>query len=156
MVISALLSFLGGSAFRMIWGEISAWATRKQEHDQEIARLTIQSTIEAERHARDLERIRLQKELEVQQVQVVGDVEVSKLEAAAFVEAMKAANKPTGVKWIDGWIGAVRPAAATLALMLWMLKLWQAGFVMGEWDQELVGAILGFFFADRSLSKRGK
>ena len=37
-MISALVSFLGGSVFRMLWGEISAWLTKAQDHKHEIER----------------------------------------------------------------------------------------------------------------------
>jgi len=30
------------------------------------------------------------------------------------------------------------------------------GFILSEWDKELVSAILGIYVADRSLGKRGK
>ena len=30
------------------------------------------------------------------------------------------------------------------------------GFILTEWDRELVGGILGIYIADRHLSKRGK
>ena len=32
-MFSALFSFLGGSVFRMIWGEISSFIEKKQEHN---------------------------------------------------------------------------------------------------------------------------
>jgi len=156
MILSALFSFLGGSAFRMIWGEIAAWANKRQEHAHEIERLKLEADMEAARHARDMERVRLQADLKVQEVKVVADAAVSQLEAQAFVEAMKNSQKPTGIKWVDAWNGTIRPAAATVALGLWLFSLVQAGFIPGEWDRELMGAILGFFFASRELAKRGK
>lgn len=155
-MISALFSFLGGSVFRMIWGEVANWMQRKQEHAHEIERLAAESKLEAERHERDMASIRLQHDLGVKEVQVKGDIEIAKTDATAFVEAIKAAAVPTGVKWVDAWNGSIRPAAATIALCLWVLALASAGFIAGDWDRELCGVILGFYFADRSLGKRGK
>ena len=57
---------------------------------------------------------------------------------------------------MDIWNGVIRPAAATLALVLWVGKLAAQGWKMDEWDITLAGTVLGFFFADRSLGKRGK
>ena len=34
-MFSALFSFLGGSVFRMVWGEVSTWVTAKQDHAHE-------------------------------------------------------------------------------------------------------------------------
>lgn len=155
-MFSALFSFLGGSVFRMIWGEVSDWVKKRQEHAQEMERMRLESGLEAERHQRDMARISLQHDLKVSEVKVVGDVEIGKLEATAFATAMKEAQKPTGIAWVDAWNGCIRPAAASIALGLWALALVQAGFITTDWDKELVGVILGFYFADRSLSKRAK
>lgn len=155
-MLSALFSFLGGSAFRMIWGEVAAFVNRRQEHAQELDRMRLQADLEASRHDRDMARIKLQSDLGVKEVQIAGDIALAKAEADAFVEAMRNANKPTGVAWVDAWNGSIRPAAATIALTLWFLKLASQGFVMEQYDQEITGVVLGFFFADRSLSKRAK
>lgn len=154
--MGAILSFLGGSAFRMVWGEVSSYFTKRQEHKQEIERLRLQSEMEAARHGRDQERIRLQAELKVQEVQVVGDLAIQKTEAEAFVAAMQNAMKPIGIWGIDAWNGSIRPAMATIALAMWVLALYRAGFIPTEWDKELIAGILGFYVADRSLGKRGK
>lgn len=156
MILSALFSFLGGSAFRMIWGEVAAWLNKKQDHAYELQRLEAEGRMEAARHERDMERVRLQADLKVAEVKVVGDAAVSQLEAQAFVEAMKNSQKPTGVKWVDAWNGSIRPAMASIALLLWVFALAKAGFVTGDWDRELIAGILGFYIADRTLAKRGK
>lgn len=155
-MLSALFSFLGGSVFRMLWGEISAFFKAKQEHAQEIERMKLQADLEERRAIQDRERIKLQHDLGVKQIQVAGDVEVSKAEAAAFVEAMKEANKPTGIYAVDVWNGVIRPSYATLALLLWAFKVYQQGFKMDDFDIGMLAVIAGFYFADRSLAKRGK
>lgn len=155
-MFSALFSFLGGSAFRMVWGEVSAFFKAKQEHKQEMERFRLQAELDAGRHGRDMERIRLQSELNVREVQVVGDLAIQKTEAEAFVEAMRNAVKPIGIWWVDAWNGSIRPAMATVALAMWVLALYRAGFVPTGWDLELIGGILGFYVADRALGKRGK
>lgn len=38
-MIEAILSFLGGSTLRMVWGEVSAYLTRKQDHQHEVERI---------------------------------------------------------------------------------------------------------------------
>lgn len=154
--MSAILSFLGGSAFRMVWGEVSAYITARQQHAQELARMQLQEQLEAGRHSRDMDRIRLQADLKVQEVKVVGDLAIQKTEADAFVEAIKAAAKPIGIWWVDAWNGSIRPSMATIALAMWVLALYRAGFIPTDWDKELIAGILGFYIADRTLGKRGK
>ena len=155
-MLSALLSFLGGSAFRMIWGEISSWATRKQEHEHELARMTIQSTLEAERHARDLERIRQTHELGIKEIIVQADAATNRLEVEAWLSAVRDVGKQTGVRFIDVWNGSIRPLLATLAIAVVVAQIVANGFVLSDWDKDLVAAILGLYVADRTLAKRGK
>jgi len=154
--MGAILSFLGGSAFRMVWGEVASYFTKRQEHAQELERMRLQNELEATRFSRDQERIRLQADLKVQEVKVVGDIAVQSAEANAFIEAIKAAAKPIGIWWVDAWNGSIRPCMATVALAMWVLALYRAGFIPTEWDKELIAGILGFYIADRTLAKRGK
>lgn len=155
-MLSALFSFLGGSVFRMLWGEISAFIKAKQEHAQEMERMKLQMDLEAKRAEQDRERLKLQHDLGVKEIQVAGDVEIAKAEANAFMEAMKEANKQTGIVLVDVWNGVIRPSYATLALGLWAFKVYTQGFKMDDFDIGMLAVIAGFYFADRSLSKRGK
>jgi hypothetical protein len=154
--MGALFSFLGGSVFRMIWGEVAAFVQKKQDHANEMESQRLQAELESGRHERDMARITLQSNLNVKEVTVMGDLAIQKVDADAFVEAIRASAVPTGVRWVDAWNGSIRPAAATIALCLWVFALASAGFITNDWDKELVGVILGFYFADRSLGKRGK
>lgn len=153
--MSAILSFLGGTAFRMIFGQVSDWINKRQDHQHELDAMRTQAELDKQRHAQDCERLRLQADLGVKEVMVQTDGEVAKLEAQAFAEAMKTANAKTGVAWVDAWNGCIRPLCATLAVGLWVFALVSAEFKLGDWDKELIGVVLGFFFASRALI-RGK
>lgn len=155
-MFSAILSFLGGSAFRMIWGEISAHLTAKREHETEMARMRLQAQLEAEQHARNLAAIKIQHELGVQVVRVQGEMDVAKLEAEGWAASVREGMKPTGIWLIDAWNASIRPAAASLALWLWFRQLYVTQWTMQGRDWDMVCAILGWFFADRSMGKRGK
>lgn len=155
-MLSALISFLGGSVFRMIWGEVSSWYNKHQDHKFEIERMQLQAQLEDRVHQRTQEALRLQAELGIKTIEAQAQSNVMTAEAEAFANAMKEAFKPTGIHWVDAWNGIIRPAAATLALILWALKLGHQGFVMQAYDMEITGVVLGFFFADRSLGKRGR
>ena len=155
-MFSALLSFLGGSAFRMVWGEVAAYFSKKQEHAHEVERMKLQGDLDAAQHARNIESIKVQADMQVQVVRVQGEAAVNTADAEGFYAATKAAMAPTGIVLVDVWNGCVRPAFATVALVLWVLALNRAGWQMSEWDKELVAAVAGFFFASRELLKRGK
>lgn len=155
-MFSALFSFLGGAAFRMIWGEVSAWLNKRQDHKYELERLRLEGEMDDKRHEREQDRIRLTAELGIKEIRVSGDVALEKAEADAFAEAVRGLYKSTGVKWIDAWNGSIRPTLASVAIALWMLALYKAGWIPNDWDRELMAGILGLYIADRTLAKRGK
>lgn len=155
-MISAIISFLGGSVFRMIWGEVSTWVTAKQSHAQELERMRLQGELDAAQHSRNLESIRVQAELGVKEIRVKAEADLERIDAEGFYGAARDAMKPTGIWLVDLWNGVIRPLCATIAVAMWVLSLYRAGWTLGPWDQELTAAVLGFFFADRALGKRGK
>lgn len=152
----AILSFLGGNAFRLIFGEIAAYFSKKQEAALEIERMKLQSDIDAAQHSRNLESIRVQAELGVKTIQVQRDADLDRIDAGAWATAVADVGKKTGIRFLDIWNGAIRPALATMAAAIVIFEFAKNGFAMTDWDRELVGAILGIYVADRHLSKQGK
>jgi hypothetical protein len=155
-MIESLMAFLGGGAFRLLFGEISAAWTKYQDHKHELALLKVQAEIEAQRHGQQVEMVRLQAEARVQVVRVEGEADVARGEADAFAEAVRATSRSVGVAWVDAWNGAIRPALATMAAALIVGHFARAGFVLDEQGWPLVAAIIGVYIADRNLMKRGK
>ena len=153
--MSGLISFLTGSVFRMVWGEFAAFITKHQEYKQEIELTKLQATIANETHARNLEALKIQHNLGVERIYVQQEVTNAEGELDAWVGATKSINIKTGVKWIDGWNQAIRPAIATIAIMCIVVEIFMLGYLT-EFHREVFGAALGLFLADRALSKRGK
>lgn len=163
--MSAILAFLMSSAFRMIWGEVTDHLKKRREDKQELTLMRLQGDLDKERHEQQQAAIRLQAELNINVVRVQSQAdkekmdlqiagELEKIEAEAFREASVQVNKMTGIFLIDFWNQSIRPAAATISLILWVCSVY--GFKLTPWDLELISSILGFYFADRSLAKRGK
>lgn len=151
--MGAIISFLGGSAFRAVWGEVSTWLNNKQTHGQEMERMKLQSQLDMERAASLLASMQAQSAAGIKVIETQAAAAVSQADADAFTAGLKAAATPTGVAWVDAWNGAVRPAYATVALLIWIGLLMKQGFVASVWDLELMGSVAGFFFADRSLRR---
>lgn len=154
--MSALISFLGGSAFRMVWGEVSAWLTARQEHRFELDRMKAQNDADAAQHARNQEAIRTQHEIGVDTIRVQATADLDRVDADAWRIAVDAVGRPVGIKWVDAWNAVIRPALATVSFAVICIEVYRHGFDLTEWHRELLGAILGIYVADRSLSKRGK
>lgn len=155
-MFSALISFLGGSAFRMIWGEVSAYFTAKQSHKQEMERMNIQGRLDAETHERNLASIKLQADLGIKTIQVQADAEIGKIDAEAWSRAVSDVGKTTGIWFIDVWNGSIRPFLATLAALILLMECSKNGWGPTEHVLIVCDAILGIYVADRTLGKRGK
>lgn len=155
-MFGALISFLGGNAFRLIFGEVAAYFSKKQEHQLEMERLKLQGQLDADAHERNLASIKLQSDLGVKLIEVKSEAIISETDAAAWAQAVADVGKSTGIRFLDIWNGSVRPALATVSIAVVLFEVMRNGFVLNEWDRELVGAILGIYVADRHLAKRGK
>jgi hypothetical protein len=130
-----------------------AW-NKHQDHKHELESMRLQMDLEAQKAHQDLERMRVASELGIKELEVKTNAEIEGKDADAFATAMRTLHTKTGNIWIDGWNASIRPAAATTAIALWWLSLAQNGFALNEWDWELVGVILGFYFAHRVFSNR--
>lgn len=155
-MFSALLSFLGGNAFRLVFGEVVAFLNKRQDHQLEVERMKLLGDLDAAQHARNLEAIKVQSGLGVTTIQVQRDADLDRIDASGWAQAVADVGRQTGLKLIDYWNGSVRPLLATLAIFVVVAEIARNGFVLSDWDKELVGAILGIYVADRSLARRGK
>lgn len=154
-MISALLSFLGGSAFRMLWGEVSAWLTKQQDHKHELERMRLQADLDAAQHARNMESIKVQADLGVKTIAVQAEADIGRIEAEGWLEAVKATAVVTGIRIIDAWNAAIRPGVATWAVV--MLTIGELTTItLTENSLAVCSAALGIYLADRNLMKRGK
>lgn len=154
-MLTSLISFLGGATFRMVWGEVSAWFTKRQDHRYEIERMRLEGELDSARHARNLEAQRVQAELGIKVIEAQTVGAVQQLEAEGWLEAVKAVGRKTGVKWVDAWNAVIRPGVATWSVVM-MTAAELGAFVMSEGVASVCFAALGIYLADRNLQKRGK
>lgn len=153
--MGTLLSFLGGTAFRMFFGEISHWITSKQEHSHEMQRLEFQAKQDSAQHERNMQAIAQQAALGIEVVRVQAEAAVDTMEAEAWLDVVKSTTKQTGIQWVDTWNAIIRPYVATWAVVMITLGEF-AVFTMSENALAVCSAALGIYLADRNLMKRGK
>lgn len=154
-MLTGLLSFLGGSAFRMLWGEISALFDKHLEHKQEIERMKLIEQFDEAKHRRELESLKLQAEQGVQLVRVQSEAKIDEYEAKARAEISESTARPIGIKWVDAWNACIRPGGATWAIVLLTIEALTA-VTLTDGTMQVAWAFLGLFVADRTLGKRGK
>jgi hypothetical protein len=155
-MITALLSFLGGNVFRMIFGEVISFLSQRQDHTQEVERMRLQAELDAAQHDRNQVAIKTQAELGVKTIQVQAEAAIGQIEADGWLEAVKATAIKTGIAWVDAWNAAIRPSVATWSVI--MLTLAEIGAIhsLSENVTAICSCALGIYLADRSLMKRGK
>lgn len=154
-MLSAIFSFLGGSAFRMVWGELSSWMNKKQDHQHELERMRLQADLDAAQHQRNQDAIRLQAELGVKTIQVQSEAAINQIEAEGWLSVVQATGRAVGIAWVDAWNAGIRPAVATWAVL--MLTADANGWLLlTEAAASVCYAALGIYLADRTLGKRGK
>jgi hypothetical protein len=140
----------------MLFGEISSWMNKKQDHAHEMDRMRLQSDLENMQHMRNQEALKLQSELGIKLVQVQAEAVVDQIEADGWLEAVKGTTKTVGIWFIDAWNGIIRPLVATWAVIMVTLHFASTGWILDDNGWGLCGAALGIYLADRSLFKRGK
>ena len=154
--MSAILSFLGGSVFRMLFGALMGYFEKKQEHVFEVERMKLQADLEDRAAERRAAALTQQAELKVEAIRVQGDMDIQTTELQGWSAAVATATARSGIWIVDLWNGIIRPSAASIALYLWVAALYAQSWQMTDWDKELVGVILGFFFASRMMQQRGQ
>ena len=154
-MITALISFFGGSVFRMLWGEISHWFTQAQDHKQELERMRLQADLDAAQHVRNMDAIKTQAALGVKTIQVQAEAAVSEIEAQGWLEAVKGTTQKVGIAWVDAWNATIRPAVATWSIIIITVSEFKL-ITISEFAAAIASAALGIYLADRNLFKRGK
>lgn len=154
--LSAVLSFLGGNAFRLIFGEVVSFLSKKQDHALELERMRLQGDLEDKRHAREMTAIREQHAMGVEVIRVQRDADMDRGELDAWVEAVRAVGKQTGIRWLDAWNGSIRPTLASVAILMLVAEIIMLGWEIPEETRNVLFAVLGVYVADRHLGKRGK
>ena len=154
-----LISLALGGILRFI-PELIKFQTQKREQAHELAMFDLQ-----------LKADELRSKLRVDEIRVQGEM----AEAAGELEAMKSAfeaAKPTGVKWVDALSATVRPVltywyclvlyGAYKSILLYNgvaqeVPLYSfATLLVNEFDTGVMASIIGFWFVDRSIRKRGR
>jgi hypothetical protein len=154
-MITSLISFLGGSVFRMIWGEVSHWLTARQEQKHEVERMRLQGELDAAQHARNIEAQKVQADLGVKVIEARRDADIGRIESEGWLDAVKSTGRSVGVPLIDAWNASIRPGVATWAVVMMTLAEF-AVINMSENAVAICSAALGIYLAERNLLKRGK
>jgi len=150
-----LLSLLGGGLFRL-FPSVLEFFSKKRDLEHELKLLDRQMELEQLRWQFKSEEIRLQSEAatEAEWAKALPQAQSHTRTGITWVDAINASVRPiltywwclllyTGYKFITVFV-AVESGAGLLEV---------AGVLVTEFDQAVIGSIVGFWFLDRALRK---
>lgn len=158
-MIATLITLLGGGLgglLRFI-PEILKLFTEGKDREHEYRMTQLQLDIDKQRATLNLDLVHAQ-----------GDVQANAQDMQAYIAAIEAQAKPSGVAWVDALSASVRPVVAywwltlfTVAKICLIVAAIQhfttiEAFVSHIWTAEDAGflsMILGFWYVDRSVRK---
>lgn len=148
-MFTALITFLGSTFFRLAVGHLFEYFDKAADHKFEMERLKLDAEAAQANHVRQMEALKLQSDLNIQQVRVKADADLAVAEEATFSKAIEATQSKSGVAWVDAWNGMIRPLLATIAISVWVGSMATRGFVLTPFDTEIISASLGLFVGGR-------
>lgn len=164
-LLGGVASLFGGTAFRLVIGRaMDLWeAKSNQKREAEFLRLQDELAAKAEER-RAAAEMRL-KELGITEIPVKSESLINEIQAQGWLNVVQSTSAAisnldklpkSGIKLVDAlpiiisaWNASIRPALATVAIWLWIQALSAHQFTMGDWDRNLVAAILGIFIGER-------
>lgn len=149
-------SFLGGTAFRWLFGEIVGFLKAKQEHQHEQAMIRL--NMEVATHQAELRRLEIQAAADAGVRTIEAQVEQHRSETLddAWLEAVGSIDKPSGVKWIDGFNKFIRPELAQISIILVAANaIWPEHVILAGIVGDVVCGALGLFIGGR-ISSTGR
>lgn len=152
-MLESLIGTLFGGIFRLV-PELFKLYERKDERKHELAMFDMQLKAD---------------ELKVKQAEIQQQTQIELADITALIEGTKAQAQQTGVKWVDGLNGLIRPLLA----LQWLIVLYPgvvvASFLMavqagispleaiqqcfGTEEKAMAASIASFWLVDRSLRK---
>lgn len=154
-MLTGIIAFFTSNFARMVWGEVTAWLTSRQDHSQEMERMRLADELADKEHARQIESVKLQADLGQREIVLKSQAAIAEIDEQTWRSSSESTGRTTGVKVVDIWNGVIRPAGATWALL--MVTANYAGLIkLDDYGWSLCGAWLGLYVASRDLFKRGK
>src|SRR5574343_1173965 len=152
-MLTALLTFFGVTAFRLIFGFVMEYVNRRSDQTLVIERMNMQAKLDAQKAAQSMALVRLQAELGVKQIEVQSAADMDLKSLDIFGQAVRATTVQTGIKWVDAWNAAIRPALATIATMIIVFEFVHGGFVANQLAQTIIAGAIGMFVGERIDAK---
>lgn len=152
-----MITLLGGGLMRLLPFLVDFFKQRQDaDHEYRMTQLQL-----------EIDKARASQQLDLAHVQ--GQIAADAADQQGLIDALKGQMQPSGVKWADALSASFRPIAAfwwcivlySAAKIVHIVVAFQAGASLAEFssllmtpfDRQVIGSILGFWFADRAIRK---
>lgn len=146
-----ILSFLGGTAFRWLFGEVLGFLKQRDEHARELEMMRLQFEQDAQRHQWQQEAIQAQAAAGVKVIEAQAVAHAQAAADDAFLAAIAGVNTASQrADWIGAWNAAIRPGLATVSIVLLVGNAVAPSWVaLSPLLLDLICAVLGVFVGER-------
>jgi hypothetical protein len=149
-MIESIIAFAGSATLRWMLGEGIAFFKQRTERKQELEMMRLAHEQDKDRRAWDREAIGLAKEHEITLIHEQSGAQLDNIGAMMQKSAVDGLFTKTGVTWIDGWNGSIRPFLATCAILLIVLEALTLELVrLDETTKSFLFSALGLFVGGR-------
>lgn len=154
--MGGLISFLGGTAFRWLFGELLGWLKVRDERAAELAMLRLQHDLDRERHQWQQDAIAAQAQAGVRVIEAQSQAVAGAAANAAFLAAVQGVSTASArADWIGAWNASIRPALATVGIVLVAAQsIAPATVTLSPLVLELICAVMGVFVGERIHAKQ--
>ena len=150
-MFGGVLSFLGGTAFRWLMGELIGYVKARQDHSHELERMRL--SLDLERQRADLQRQAIQQaaDMQVRVVEAQAQATADRLAGEALAAAVMGVNEAqTRRDWIGAFNALIRPELAQVSILLLVgHALWPQHVTLTPLMLELMCGVLGVFVGER-------
>lgn len=155
--MSGIISFIGGTAFRWLLGEVLGFFKARDEHKAEIERMRLQHDLDRDRHEWQQQAIAAAANAGIKVIEAQRDAHSQAVSDDAFLAAVRGVGDASQrADWIGAWNACIRPFLATVAILLLVGQaLAPTVVVLSALVLDLICAVLGVFVGER-IRARGQ
>lgn len=149
--MSGIISFIGGTAFRWLFGEIIGFFKARDEHRAEVERMKLQHDLDRDKHEWQQQAIKTAADAGIKLVEAQREAHTAAVADDAFLAAIQGVNTASArADWIGAWNACIRPFLATVAILLLVGQaLAPTVVVLSALVLDLICAVLGVFVGER-------
>lgn len=154
--MTALISFLGSAGLRWLVGELLGIFKAREDRRAEVEMIRLQADIAREQAERQRQAVADAAAAGVKLIEAQREASAGDAADRMMLEALQQIGRPSGVAWVDGWNGAIRPALASASILLLIgSAIWPDHVIITGLLGEIAAGVLGLYVGGRVHLKGG-